>query len=113
MTTAHLTIDVASYQFDTVLDATLAEWSQPVPDQMESGRIWIIEGKAARGREDEIVQAKRAAAEEVIRKMTTHEKFRGKPYGYMVGYEDAISDSDSWAELRDRSSPVITRQYGR
>lgn len=76
------------------------------------GRIWIIEGKDRRGRKDEIVQAKRSAAVRAIRLMNTREPFQGQLYGYLIGYEDVIAASDSWAELCDRSEVAITRRYG-
>lgn len=79
--------------------------------QDTNGRIWIIEGKSELGKADEVVQRKKAVAEQTIRRMHTHPDFAGKLYGYLVGYESAIVGSDSWAELVEKSQPVITRVY--
>ena len=73
-----------------------------------NGRIWIIEGKSDAGRDDDEVQRKRDAAEKTIRRLRTDEKFSGKPYGYLIGYEGEIASSDSWADLRAKAKPVMT-----
>lgn len=72
------------------------------------GRIWIIEGKSDAGRDDDEVQRKRDAAEKTIRRLRTDEKFSGKSYGYLIGYESDIASSDSWADLRAKAQPVTT-----
>lgn len=72
-------------------------------DQYE---YWIIEGKDARGRDDETVQAKRRAAESVVVKMLGNEHFAGQKWGYLIAYEDDIKTSDSWDELKAKSQPV-------
>lgn len=76
------------------------------------GRLWIIEGKSELGRSDDVVQAKKAAAESTIRRMNTHPVFEGKLYGYLIGYESTIASSESWSELVELAKPAITRQYG-
>ena len=77
-----------------------------------SGRLWIIEGKSEKGKSDAEVQAKKAAAESIIRRMNSHPEFAGKLYGYLIGYESTIASSESWAELVEKAKPAITRQYG-
>lgn len=72
-------------------------------DQYE---YWIIEGKDARGRDDETVQAKRRAAESVVVKMLGDENFADQKWGYLIAYEDDIKASDSWDELKAKSQPV-------
>lgn len=72
------------------------------------GRIWIIEGKSDTGRDDEVVQLKRSAAEKTIRRLRTQEQFIGKSYGYLIGYESDIASSDSWSDLQGKASPVTT-----
>ena len=72
------------------------------------GRIWIIEGKSDAGRDNEVVQLKRSAAEKTIRRLRTQEQFIGKSYGYLIGYESDIASSDSWSDLRAKASPVMT-----
>lgn len=77
-----------------------------------SGRLWIIEGKSEKGKSDAEVQAKKAAAESIIRRMHSHPGFAGKLYGYLIGYESTIASSESWAELVEKAKPAITHQYG-
>lgn len=72
-------------------------------DQYE---YWIIEGKDARGRDDETVQTKRRAAESVVVKMLGDEYFAEQKWGYLIAYEDDIKTSDSWDELKAKSQPV-------
>lgn len=75
------------------------------------GRLWIIEGKSELGKSDEVVQRKKDVAEETIRRMHSHPEFAGKLYGYLIGYESTIAESNSWSELVDKSKPAITRVY--
>lgn len=67
---------------------------------------WIIEGKDQRGRNDERVQAKRRAAESVVHRLIGTEGFSDDKWGYLIAYEDDIVSSDSWDELKAKSSPV-------
>ena len=76
------------------------------------GRLWIIEGKSEMGRSDDVVQAKKAAAESTIRRMNTHPEFAGKLYGYLIGYESTIASAESWSDLVELAKPAITRHYG-
>jgi type III restriction enzyme len=69
---------------------------------------WIIEGKDARGRDDELVQKKRRAAESVVVQLLGDERFEGQPWGYLIAYEDDICSSDSWSDLKAKSRPVTT-----
>lgn len=71
---------------------------------------WIIEAKAATGRDDETVQLKRAAAERVVRRLLGEAAFAGTRWGYLIAYEDTARDSRSWRHLRDISTPVVSRK---
>ncbi|MCT1716484.1 MAG: hypothetical protein E7A10_04230 [Dermabacter sp.] len=70
------------------------------------GVHWIIEGKSEKGREDAVVQAKRKAAESLVRRLVAEDAFEGQRWGYLIAYEDDIADSDSWDDLKTRSQPV-------
>lgn len=76
------------------------------------GRLWIIEGKSELGKTDDLVQAKKAAAESTIRRMNSHPDFTGKLYGYLIAYESTIASSESWSDMVELAKPAITRQYG-
>ncbi|MGV0394430.1 DEAD/DEAH box helicase [Corynebacterium riegelii] len=73
-----------------------------VPDFVvydKDGTHWIVEAKENRGRDDERVQAKRAAAERVVRQLVGMPEYEGQTWGYLIAYEDDIASSDSWADL--------------
>lgn len=70
------------------------------------GIYWIIEGKDARGRNDDTVQAKRKAAEEVVRYLVTRDEYADQAWGYLIAYEDDVASSDSWADLKAKAQPV-------
>lgn len=73
-----------------------------VPDFVvydKDGTHWIVEAKENRGRDDERVQAKRAAAERVVRQLVGMPEYEDQTWGYLIAYEDDISSSDSWADL--------------
>ena len=72
----------------------------------DKGVYWIVEGKDIRGRDDENVQAKRRAAESIIRKMYLVEDYVGQHWGYLIAYEDDIEKSDSWDDLKSYAQPV-------
>ena len=65
----------------------------------DRGVYWIVEGKDQRGRDDSKVQAKRKAAETLVRKMVLEKEYEGQHWGYLIAYEDDIKRSDSWDEL--------------
>lgn len=73
------------------------------------GYHWIIEGKAESGKHDQVVQAKRKAAEEAIRLISGHTAFEGQRWGYAIGYESDVKAADSWEDLLARSNPVKTQ----
>lgn len=60
---------------------------------------WIVEAKENRGRDDERVHAKRAAAERVVRQLVGMPEYENQTWGYLIAYEDDIASSDSWADL--------------
>lgn len=73
-----------------------------VPDFVvydKDGTHWIVEAKENRGRDDERVQTKRAAAERVVRQLVGMPKYEDQTWGYLIAYEDDIASSDSWADL--------------
>lgn len=73
-----------------------------VPDFVvydKDGTHWIVEAKENRGRDDERVQAKRAAAERVVRQLVGMPEYEDQTWGYLIAYEDDIDSSDSWADL--------------
>ncbi|ATH96061.1 restriction endonuclease [Dermabacter jinjuensis] len=75
----------------------------------DTGVLWIIEGKDTRGREDATVQAKRKAAETLVRRLTTEDGFDDQDWGYLVAYEDDIKKADSWEDLKTLANPVSSK----
>lgn len=67
---------------------------------------WIIEGKSERGRDDDTVKAKRAAAERLVRRLTAEEAYADQKWGYLIAYETDIKRADSWEDLKAYSQPV-------
>lgn len=72
----------------------------------DAGVHWIIEGKDQRGRDDKKVQAKRKAAESLVRRLITVEEYVNQKWGYLIAYEDDLSKSDSWDDLKVIAQPV-------
>ncbi|WP_162786852.1 DEAD/DEAH box helicase [Janibacter anophelis] len=72
------------------------------------GFHWIIEGKAESGKDDQVVQAKRKAAEETIRLLSSHSSFDGQKWGYAIAYESDVKSADSWEDLLASTNPVKT-----
>lgn len=73
-----------------------------VPDFVvfdKDGTHWIVEAKENRGRDDERVQTKRAAAERVVRQLVGMPEYEDQTWGYLIAYEEDIASSDSWADL--------------
>ncbi|OAA16968.1 Type III restriction enzyme, res subunit [Corynebacterium afermentans subsp. afermentans] len=73
--------------------------------QDSDGTMWIIEGKSDKGRDDETVQAKRAAARVLVRELLGEEDFVGQKWGYVIAYESDIRASESWEDLKRKSNP--------
>lgn len=73
--------------------------------QDSDGTMWIIEGKSDKGRDDETVQAKRAAARVLVRELLGEEGFVGQKWGYVIAYESDIRASESWEDLKRKSNP--------
>ena len=73
--------------------------------QDSEGTMWIIEGKSDKGRDDESVQAKRAAARVLVRELLGEEDFVGQKWGYVIAYESDIRSSESWEDLKRKSNP--------
>ena len=67
---------------------------------------WIIEGKSKRGRDEDSVQAKRKAAESLVRRLAIEDAFAGQHWGYLIAYEDDIEKAESWDDLKSFSQPV-------
>lgn len=72
----------------------------------DNGTHWIIEGKDKRGRDDAKVQAKRKAAEHLVRRLAIDPDFVGQTWGYLVAYEDDIKKADSWDDLKTLAQPA-------
>lgn len=65
----------------------------------KTGRLWVVEAKAQTGEEDPNVQAKRKAAERVIRLLVGLPEFAGQKWGYVIAYESDIATADSFEDL--------------
>lgn len=74
--------------------------------QDNEGRLWIIEGKSEAGRDDDVVQAKRRAAEEVVVRLIAHDDFEGQKWGYLIAYENDVQASDTWDDLKTKAQPI-------
>lgn len=72
----------------------------------DAGTHWIVEGKGKRGRDDAEVQAKRKAAEKLVRRLAIDPDFVGQTWGYLVAYEDDIKKADSWDDLKTLAQPA-------
>jgi len=72
------------------------------------GYHWIIEGKAESGKDDQIVQIKRKAAEETIRLISSHSAYKGQKWGYAIAYESDVRSAESWEDLLASTNPVKT-----
>lgn len=71
-----------------------------------NGVHWIIEGKDERGRDDARVQAKRQAAETLVRRLVAEDAYAGQRWGYLIAYEQDTARADSWEDLKAFASPV-------
>lgn len=71
-----------------------------------NGVHWIIEGKDERGRDDARVQAKRKAAEALVRRLVAEDSYAGQHWGYLIAYEQDTARADSWEDLKAFASPV-------
>ena len=71
-----------------------------------NGVHWIIEGKDERGRDDARVQAKRKAAEALVRRLVAQDAYAGQHWGYLIAYEQDTARADSWEDLKAFASPV-------
>lgn len=65
----------------------------------KDGTHWIIEGKSQRGRDDQVVQRKKDAAEKAIRLLAGKPEYLNQSWGYLIAYEDDIAKADSLADL--------------
>lgn len=72
----------------------------------DGGVHWIIEGKSQRGVDDDVVKAKRVAAETLVRRLVAEEAFDDQLWGYLIAFEDDIARSDSWNDLKAIAQPV-------
>lgn len=71
-----------------------------------NGVHWIIEGKSERGRDDAQVQAKRKAAEALVRRLVAEDAYADQLWGYLIAYEQDTARADSWEDLKAFTSPV-------
>ena len=65
-----------------------------------NGVHWIIEGKDEHGRDDARVQAKRKAAEALVRRLVAEDAYAGQHWGYLIAYEQDTARADSWEDLK-------------
>lgn len=70
------------------------------------GVCWIIEGKSEQGRDDVQVQAKRKAAEALVRRLVAEDAYSDQHWGYLIAYEQDTAGADSWEDLKATSQPV-------
>lgn len=77
----------------------------------KDGIYWIIEGKADKGKDDEIVAKKRDAAVDLINELVSEPAFQDDAWGYLIAYESDVRSSDSWVDLKTKAQPVVTPQY--
>ncbi|CAL8898202.1 hypothetical protein KVA01_14820 [Kocuria varians] len=70
------------------------------------GVHWIIEGKDERGRDDARVQAKRQAAESLVRRLVAVDAYAGQKWGYLIAYEQDTDRAESWDDLKALAQPV-------
>lgn len=70
------------------------------------GVYWIIEGKSERGRDDDQVQAKRKAAESLVRRLIAEDAYADQKWGYMIAFENDTAKAESWNDLKALSQPV-------
>lgn len=75
----------------------------------KNGTHWIIEGKSQRGRDDQMVQRKKNAAEKAIRLLAGKPEYLNQSWGYLITYEDDISKADSLADLLATGATEKTR----
>lgn len=71
-----------------------------------NGVHWIIEGKDERGRDDARVQAKRQAAEALVRRLVAEDAYAGQHWGYLIAYEQDTARADTWDDLKSFAQPV-------
>lgn len=67
---------------------------------------WIIEGKSEQGRDDAKVQAKRKAAETLVRRLAGEDAYAHQHWGYLIAYEQDTARADSWEDLKTLAQPV-------
>lgn len=79
--------------------------------QDRDGRYWIIEAKADKGRDDEIVQKKREAADDLVAELLSEPGFEDTLWGYLIAYESDVKTSESWEDLQAKTQPVMTKRY--
>ena len=72
----------------------------------ENNTYWIIETKNNQGKDDELVQEKRKAAEVVVKRLVSNEDYVGQRWGYLIAYQSDIDRIESWDELKFRVNPI-------
>lgn len=75
----------------------------------KDGTHWIIEGKSQRGRDDQVVQRKKNAAEKAIRLLAGKPDYVNQVWGYLIAFEDDIATADSLADLLATGATERTR----
>ncbi|MEW1938459.1 DEAD/DEAH box helicase family protein [Dietzia maris] len=67
---------------------------------------WIVEAKAANKRDEENVEQKRVATDQLVTELIGDERFSDERWGYFIAYEDDIAAVSSWSELKARVKRV-------
>lgn len=75
----------------------------------KDGTHWIIEGKSLRGRDDQVVQRKKNAAEKAIRLLAGKPEYLNQSWGYLIAYEDDIAEAHSLEDLLATGATERTR----
>ena len=52
------------------------------------------------------MQAKRKAAEALVRRLVAQDAYAGQHWGYLIAYEQDTARADSWEDLKAFASPV-------
>ncbi|WP_265087363.1 hypothetical protein [Nanchangia anserum] len=56
--------------------------------------------------DDAKVQAKRKAAEALVRRLVAEDAYAGQHWGYLIAYEQDTARADSWEDLKAFANPV-------
>lgn len=75
------------------------------------GVYWILEGKADKGMDDEIVAKKRSAAVDLVNELVSEPGFEDDTWGYLIAYESDVRSSESWIDLKTKAQAIVIPKY--